>query len=214
MIKRLLENEEYTIKLIASLCGVKEATIKKYVRGADVKEEWLRKGEKNNAGRHAYTDIKHLNVSEENKDHIADIYGEKKINKNTVGVIKKATSEEAFKDIPEEHVKEWVNQIIEQQTKNYENVKEIVYENSLQAKYTIRAHTFMYNLTLTLIKRIEGIFSITNFTANLSPKQKEKLSQGFTNVLLLLNPPLKWSDFPKDEQSRKNIEDDDENVEH
>ncbi|GAE36649.1 ParB/RepB/Spo0J family partition protein [Halalkalibacter akibai] len=209
MINRLLESEKYDTKLIASLCGVTEETIKKYIRGSGVKPEWLKKGEKNNAGRHAYTDILHLNINEVNKDYIADKYGDKQINKNTVGVIKKATNEKAFKDIPNEHVKECVNQIIEQQSKNYETVKEIVCENSLQAKYTKSSHTFMYNLTLVLIKRIERIFSIRNYAANLSVKQKENLSKSLTNLILVLNPPLKWSDFPKNEQSPENLEDDD-----
>ncbi|WP_226036126.1 ParB N-terminal domain-containing protein [Aquibacillus saliphilus] len=125
MINRLLENEKYDTKIIASLCDVKEDTIKKYIRGSDVDPEWLSKGEKNNAGRHAYTEIHHLNISKENKDYIAGKYGDRQINKTAVGVIKKATGEKAFKDIPEEHVKECVNQIIEQQSKNYETVKRL-----------------------------------------------------------------------------------------
>lgn len=94
-------------------------------------------------------------------------------------------------------------------------MKEIVCENSLQAKYTKTNHTFMYNLTLVLIKRIERIFSIRNFTDYLSDKQKEKLSKPLTNLILILNQPLKLSDFPKCQQSLKNLEDDDgENLEH
>lgn len=109
MINRLLENEKYDTKLIASLCGVTEETIKKYVRSSDVKPKWLKKGEGKNAGRHAYTDILYLNIREVNKGYIADKYGDRQINKTAVGVIKKATGEKAFKDIPEEHVKECVN---------------------------------------------------------------------------------------------------------
>ncbi|WP_138420441.1 ParB/RepB/Spo0J family partition protein [Aquibacillus sediminis] len=215
MINRLLENEKYDTKLIASLCGVTEATIKKYVRGSSVKQEWLRKGEKNNAGRHAYTDIQNLNISEVNKDYIADKYGDRKINKTAVGVIKKATSEKAFKDIPEEHVKECVNQIIEHQSKNYETVKEIVSENSLQAKYTKSSHTFMYNLTLVWIKNLERVFSIRNYMDYLSDRQKLKLTKSLKNLILMLNPPLKWSDFPQDKQGYEDLEDEGgENLEH
>jgi ParB-like chromosome segregation protein Spo0J len=112
MINRLLESEEYDARLIASLCNVKEATITKYVRGFDVNPEWLRRGEQTGAGRHAFTEIHNLNVSDETKNYIADRYIDREIPKTTIEVIKKATKEKAFKDIPEENVKECIDEIM------------------------------------------------------------------------------------------------------
>ncbi|MFZ3578051.1 ParB N-terminal domain-containing protein [Virgibacillus sp. DJP39] len=215
MINRLLENENYDARLIASLCDVTEETIKKYIRGSEVNPEWIRRGEQTGAGRHAFTDIHKLNISEETKNYIADKYIDRQINKSTVDIIKKATNENAFKDIPEENTKECIDQIIEQHTKNYETVKEIVSESSLKAGYTKSNHTFMHNLTLVLIKKIERIFRNRYYVDYLSDKQKGKLTKSLRSLILILNPPLKWSDFPKHEQARENLEDEDgERLEH
>ncbi len=73
----------------------------------------------------------------------------------------------------------------------------------------------MHNLTLVWIKSVERVFSIRNYMDYLSDKQKEKLTKSLRNLILMLNPPIKWSDFPKDEQAYENIEDDDsESLEH
>ncbi|MDN4495132.1 ParB N-terminal domain-containing protein [Ureibacillus aquaedulcis] len=64
MINRLLENELYDVKLLASLCNVTEKTIAKYRKGSDVNPDWIRRGRKTGAGRHGFTIIHKLNVSE------------------------------------------------------------------------------------------------------------------------------------------------------
>jgi len=205
MINRLLENEKYDAKLIASLCNVTGGTITKYIRGYDVNPEWLRRGEQTGAGRHAFTDIHKLNISEETKNFIADKYIDRQINKSTVDVIKKATNEKAFKDVPEENLKECIDQIIKQQSKDYENVKEIVSENSLQAGYTKSSHTFMHNLTLNLLARIEKIFNNSHYVNYLSNKQKDQLIKSLRNLLLILNPPIKWSEIAVEDQLQENL---------
>ncbi|KAB7671688.1 ParB/RepB/Spo0J family partition protein [Bacillus sp. B1-b2] len=215
MVSRLLENEKNDAKLIASLCNVTEGTITKYIKGSDVNPDWLRRGEQTGAGRHALTDIHKLKINEETKNYIADQYIDRKINKSTVDVIKKATSEKAFKDVPEEHLKECIDQIIEQYTKNYETVKEVVCESSLRAGYTKSSHTFMHNITLNLLARIEKILNNAYYVNNLSTKQKDKLTNSLHNLLQTINPPIKWSDFPKNEQFNEVIEvEDGESLEH
>ncbi|TYS17721.1 ParB/RepB/Spo0J family partition protein [Rossellomorea vietnamensis] len=215
MINRLLENKNYDARLIASLCDVNEETVNKYIRGSEVNPEWLRRGEKAGAGRHAFTDIHKLNLSEETKNYIADKYIDRQINKSTVDIIKKATNENAFKDIPEEDTKECIDQIIEQHTKNYETVKEFVCESSLRAGYSKSSHTFMHNLTLNLLSRIEKIFNNGYYVNYLSTQQKAKMTKLLQNLLQTLNPPIKWSDFPKNEQAHESIENEDgESLEH
>ncbi|RFU69526.1 chromosome partitioning protein ParB [Peribacillus saganii] len=209
MINRLLENEKYDAKLIASLCDVTEETIKKYIRGSDVNPDWLRRGEQTGAGRHAFTDIHKLNISEETRNYIADKYIDRQINKSTIDIIKKATNENAFKDIADENTKQCIDQIIEQYTKNYETVKEVVNENSLQARYIKSSHTFMHNQTLELIKKIERIFSNPYYVDYLSNKQKYLLTKSLKDLILILNPPIKWADFPKDELVHENLEGED-----
>jgi len=198
MINRLLENEKYDAKLIASLCDVTEETIKKYIRGSAVNQDWLRRGEQTGAGRHAFTDIHKLNISEETKNYIADKYVDRQINKSTVDIIKKATNEIAFKVIPEGYTKHCIDQIIEEHNKNYETVKEIMIESSLKAGYTKSSHTFMHKLTLDLVKKIESILSNHYYLDYLSNRQKALLTKSLRNLILILNPSLKWSDFPKD----------------
>jgi ParB-like chromosome segregation protein Spo0J len=215
MINRLLENEKYDTKLIGSLCNVTEGTITKYIRGSNVNPEWLRRGEQTGAGRHAFTDIHKLNISEETKNYIAEQYIDRKINKTTVEVIKKATKEKAFKDIPEENLKECIDKIIVKQSKIYETVKEIVSENSLQARYTEGSHTFIHNLTLNLFTRIGRIFNNTYYISYLSNKQKDQLTKSLRNLLLILNPPIKWSEFPvKDQLYEKTKDGNGNNLEH
>ncbi|WP_299093871.1 ParB/RepB/Spo0J family partition protein [uncultured Metabacillus sp.] len=207
MINRLLENEKYNVKLIASLCNVTVGTITKYIRSSDINPEWLRRGEQTGAGRHAFTDIHKLNINEETKNYIADKYIARQINKTTVDIIKKAASEKSFKDIPEENLKQCIDQIIEQQNKVYENVKEIVSENSLQAGYTKSSHIFMHNLILSLLTRIEKIFNSSYYVKYLSNKQKDQLITSLRNLLLIINPPIKWSEIPTEDQLHKKPED-------
>lgn len=206
MINRLLENKKYDVKLIASLCDVTEGTIAKYIRGSEVNRKWLERGEKTGAGRHAFTDIHRLNLSEENKNFIADKYIDRKINKSSVDVIKKATNEKGFEDIPEERVKECIDLIIEQQSKNYESVGEIVSETNLQSRYNRSSHTTVHNLNLNLLIRIEKIFKNKNYVDYLSKKQKDKLAKSFQNLILILNPPLKWSEFPSEKRFNERSE--------
>lgn len=183
MIKRLLENEKYDVRLIASLCNVTEATIIKYIRGSDVNPEWLRRGEQTGAGRHGLTDIHNLNVSKEIKNYIADRYINKEVPKSTIEVIKKATKEKAFKNIPEENVKECIDEIIVEHLRNYETMKEIVYENSLKAGYIDSSHTYLFSLTINLLTRVQRIFNNKYFINNLSYKQKAVLNTTIRDLL-------------------------------
>ncbi|ASN04304.1 ParB/RepB/Spo0J family partition protein [Virgibacillus necropolis] len=207
MINRLLETGKYDAKLIASLCNVTERTITKYIRGLDINPDWIRRGEQAGAGRHAFTDIHNLNLTEENKNYIANKYIDRQINKTTVDVLKKATREKAFEEIAEENIKKCIDQVIEKQSKDYETVKEVVNENSLQAGHTKSGHTFMHNLNLNLITRIEKVFKNRYYVNYLSDKQKDQLIKSLRNLILTLKPPIKWSSFPDKDQLRENPED-------
>ncbi|WP_421662699.1 ParB N-terminal domain-containing protein [Lysinibacillus telephonicus] len=205
MINRLLENEKYSVKTIANLCNVKEVTITKYVLGSDVNPEWLRRGELTGAGRHALTDIHNLNVSQETRNYIADKYINREITKTIVEIIKKATNENEFKDIYEEKVKDCINEIILQQSRNYDTVKEIINEHNLQARYTKSSHTSMHNLVLKLLARIEKIFRNNYYIKNLSTNEKDELKKSVRNLDLILNPPITWSEFSIEDQYTKNL---------
>ncbi|WP_040207304.1 hypothetical protein [Neobacillus jeddahensis] len=207
MINHLLKTEKYDVKSIAGLCNVTEKTLNKYIQGLDVNLEWIRRGEKTGAGRHAFTDIHSLNLSEEDKNFIADLYINRNINKAIIDVIKKAAKEEAFEDIPEENIKKCLSQIIDHQLKEYEQVKEILYNNSLQANYNEKAHTFMHNLVLNLLKRIEKSFKNKYYVNYVSIKQRDQLNKLLRSLFILLNPPLKWSEFPKKDKLNRNPED-------
>lgn len=210
MISRLLENDAYEAKLIASLCNVSVGTITKYISGSDVSPEWLRRGEQANVGRHAFTDIHRLDVNEDTKEHIADRYIDKEINKSVVDVIKKSTKEKAFINVPEEKEKECIDEIIVQKSQEYDSIREVVHKNSLEAKYTKYSHTFMHTLNLRLLKKVEKILSINNYLNYLSNGQKVELDKSFRNILLILNPPITWPKFPAGEQFHEKHED--ENV--
>ncbi|MFH7820737.1 ParB/RepB/Spo0J family partition protein [Neobacillus thermocopriae] len=175
MIKRLLENEKYDIPLIASLCNVTEGTIRKYVRGADIDPEWFRIGEENNLGRHTLTEIHNLNINQEVINDIFEKYKEKQINKSTVHAIKKAIKEKAFMDILGDNVKMCMDEIIDHKNKEYEAVRAIVYEYSLQAGYTKESHTFIHRLILSLLSRVEKIFHNKNYVDYLTTKQKKEI---------------------------------------
>lgn len=215
MINRLLENEDYDSKLIANLCNVTERTIIKHIRGADVNPEWLRRREQTGVGKHAFTEIHRMNVSEETKNHIVDRYINREINKTMVEVIKKATNEKSFKDIPEENVVECIDEIILQQSRNYETVKGVLSEKALQAGYSKSTHTFMHNLSLKLLTRIEKIFRNNFYVKYLSEKQKSELTTSIQNLLLILKLPITWSEFPvKNQLYEKPKEENNNNLEH
>lgn len=189
MITRLLENKAYDAKLIASLCHVSAGTISKYIRGCDVNPEWLRRGEQANVGRHTLTDIHKLNVNDNIKNHILDKYIDKEINKSVVDVIKKCTKEEAFTSIPEENTKDFIDEVILQQFQENDAIKEIVHKNSLEAEYTNKSHTFMHNLNLRLLTKVEKTLSNYNYFNYLSNSQKGELSKSVQKIRLILNPP-------------------------
>ncbi|MEC2159748.1 ParB/Srx family N-terminal domain-containing protein [Virgibacillus halodenitrificans] len=215
MINRLLENETYDVRMIAILCNVKEATITKYIHGSDVIPEWLRRGEQTGAGRHAFTDIHNLNISDETKTYIADRYINREFPKTTIEVIKKATKEKAFKDIPEENVKECIDKIIIQQSRNYETVKEIISEDGLQAGYTKISHSYMHTLTLKLLTRVQKFLRNKHYVKHLSNKQKAELTAKVRDLLMILNPPITWSEFPVEDQLyEKRRDEDTNNLEH
>jgi ParB-like chromosome segregation protein Spo0J len=205
MIKRLLENEKYDIPLIASLCNVTEGTIRKYVRGADVDPEWLRIGEENNVGKHTLTEIHNLNINKEAKNYIFDKYKDKQIKKTTVHVIKKATKEKAFMDIPEEYVKKCMDDIIDHKNNEYEAVREIVYENSLQAGYTKESHTFIHRLVLSLLSRVKKIFHNKNYVDYLTTKQKKEIMKLINSLQQIIDQPIKWPKFPVEDKLKKKI---------
>ncbi|MBB5174548.1 ParB/RepB/Spo0J family partition protein [Texcoconibacillus texcoconensis] len=214
MINRLLENNRYDEEVIARLCNVKTETIRRHASGRGVNPDWIRRGEKTGAGRHGFTVIHHLKLNEEHKNDIADEYIARNINKNTVDHIKKATKEEAFQYIPENDRKPCIDQIVERKSTDYDVVKEIVNENSLLAGYSRRSHTFMHNLTLDFITRIEKLFKNNYYVNYLSKDQKEKLTKSFQKLILYLNPPIKWDGFPKDEKYDDQENEDDQNLEH
>ncbi|WP_432357040.1 ParB/RepB/Spo0J family partition protein [Sporosarcina sp. UB5] len=200
MINRLLENEAYDAKLIASLCNVSTETIAKYIRGSDVNPEWLRRGEKANVGRHAFTDIHNLDVNDDTKDHIVDRYIGKEINKSVVDVIKKSTKEKAFTNLPEEKTKECIDEIIEKKSQEYDAIREVVHKNSLEAKYNKYSHTFMHNVNLRSLTKIEKILGNNNYINFLSNEQRMELNNLARKILLRLNPPITWLNFPNDVQ--------------
>src|SRR5699024_5232068 len=193
------------VKLIASYCNVTESTIKKYIRGSDLNPDWLRRGEKTGAGRHGFTVIHNLDVSDEIKSYIADRYIDREIKKNTVDVLKKATNEKLFMEIPEDNVKECIDQIIEKHSKDYETIKEIVVKNSLKAGYLKSSHTYMFNFVLKSLMRIEEVFKNSYFVNHLSDRKKEQLVKSIRNLLSALNPLIKWSDFPTRNRNQKRM---------
>jgi ParB-like chromosome segregation protein Spo0J len=200
MINQLLENEAYDAKLIASLCNVSVGTIAKYIRGSDVNSEWLRRGEQANVGKHAFTDIQKLNVNDDTKNHIADRYIDKEINKSVVDVIKKSTKEKAFTNIPEEKTKACIDEIIVQQSKEFDAIREVVHKNSLEEKYTKYSHTFMHNITLSKLTKVEKNLSNRNYLNYLSSGQRLEINKSVQKILLILNSPITWLNFPNDEQ--------------
>ncbi|AVR00279.1 hypothetical protein OBCHQ24_15110 [Oceanobacillus iheyensis] len=206
MINRLLENDNYNVRFIASLCNVTVATITKYVNGSDVNPEWIRRSEQTGAGRHGLTVIHNLNVSDENKNYIVDKYIGREIPKTIIDIIKKATKEKAFQDIPEEDVTECLEEIIVQQSRNYENVKEVVNEKSLQAGYSKSSHTFVHKLTLKLLTRAESIFRNKYYVQSLSKKQKSELTKKVRSLLMSLDPPLTWTEFPIEKKRYKKVD--------
>jgi ParB-like nuclease domain len=215
MIASLLESKKYDVSTIASLCNVTLATITKYVNGSDVNREWIRRRKQTGAGFHGLTVIHNLNVSDENKNYIVDKYIGREISKTIVDTIKKATKEKAFQDIPEEDVTECLEEIIVQQSRNYENVKEVVNEKSLQAGYSKSSHTFVHKLTLKLLTRVESIFRNKYYVQSLSKKQKSELTKKVRSLLMSLDPPLTWTEFPIEEKLYKKVEEEgNDNLEH
>ncbi|MCG3418228.1 ParB/Srx family N-terminal domain-containing protein [Oceanobacillus jordanicus] len=215
MIASLLESKKYDVSTIANLCNVTLATITKYVNGSEVNPEWLRRRKQTGAGFHALPVIHNLNVNDENKKYIADKYLGREIPKTTVDIIKKATEEKAFQDIPEEDVIECFEEIIVQKSRNYENVKDVVNEKALQAGYTKGSHTFVHNLILSLLTRVERIFKNNYYVQKLSKKQKSELTKKVRSLLMILDPPLTWAEFPIEEKIYKKPEKEDNgNLEH
>lgn len=206
MINRLLENEAYEVKLIANPCNVSTGTIARYIRGSDVDPEWIKKAERANVGRHALTDIHNLNVNEEIKNHIVDRYTNKEITKSIVDIIKKLTKEIAFKSIPEEKVKEWMDDVINQQSQEDDALRGVVHKYSLEAKYTGYSHTFMHNLILKSLTWIGTVTGNNNYLRYLSIEQKRELKKSIRNIQLTLNPPIIWSKFPEEVQEQEKLE--------
>lgn len=206
MVNRLLENERYNINLIASMCNVTEGTITKYIHGSNVNSEWLRRGERNGVGRHAFTDIHNLNVNIKVKNEIAERYINKECSKGTVELIKKATKEKAFGDIPDENIINCIDEIIKLHSKNYEDVKEIVIRYSLQASYNESSHTFLFGLTVKMLTKVIMILSNSNYAKYLTNMQKEELTNCLQEIQKILTPPLNWSEFPKEQQLFEKVE--------
>ncbi|MDN4495131.1 hypothetical protein [Ureibacillus aquaedulcis] len=86
-------------------------------------------------------------------------------------------------------MKECIDEIVLQQSRNFETVKEIVSENSLLAVHTKSSHADMYKLTLKLVAKLEKIFRNNNFVKYLTNKQKGELTKKVESLAIILNPP-------------------------
>ncbi|MCC3359632.1 ParB/RepB/Spo0J family partition protein [Bacillus sp. REN16] len=197
MIFSLLQNG-YDAKTIASYCSVTKATISKYIHGAGVNPDWIRRGEEANVGRHVFTAIHKLDIDIDIKEIIVDQYIKKTITKTTVEAIKKATNEKAFQDIPKEKIQDCIERIMMHQSLNNKVVKEIVNEISLQSVYKKENHLFMYKLSFQSLTKVQTILNLRHFTDYLTEYQKKQLLLAINKLLHTLNPPSKWTEFSED----------------
>ncbi|WP_047983548.1 ParB/RepB/Spo0J family partition protein [Ornithinibacillus californiensis] len=196
MINRLLENEKYHPRLIASLCNVTENTITKYIKGSSVDPDWLRRGEMAGVGRHAFTDIHNLKVNEQIKHYLADKYINREITRNSIDAVKKTTKLAAFDNITDEKIKDCIDEIIFLHSKSVNKIENVVNKYSLKAIYNISSHTFMHYYTMELFDSIEEVLRTRNYFDYLSDYQKDELNEAVRKLQQILNPPINWAKFP------------------
>ncbi len=159
---------------IAEQCSVTPATVDKYLEGLEVNREWLIGGEKTGAGKHGFTVIHKMKyLKGNNKEYIKDIYTDRQINGEDLKKLNKAIKTGPFQQSSTESQKEIIKTISHLKSSD-EEVKEIVYGQSLKEKYSLSAHQFVYRIIIKLLTRVHKYFD-TNFTNNLSTPQKNQL---------------------------------------
>ncbi|MGP4073252.1 ParB/RepB/Spo0J family partition protein [Piscibacillus sp. B03] len=203
MIKDLLRHKDYNSMIISQLCGVSEETINKYLLGSDVNPEWLRRGATTGAGRHGFTVIHHLNVSDDIKGKIAERYINREFPKTTLDVINKITKEKGFNSLSEEYVEACINDIILHQASSYQGAKYIVDEYALKLRFSKSNHASIHDLVFKLLMRIEAFFNNKHYVNHLTNKQRARLIIQLHKLLSKIRPHINWADVHAEELKRR-----------
>ncbi|MGJ9459630.1 ParB N-terminal domain-containing protein [Oceanobacillus sp. CF4.6] len=194
MIKDLKE-QEVEVKEIVRLCNVTPATIKKYLKGSNVDQEWLNECEKAGAGIQGAIDIVKMgHLKGENLDYLKGLYTDRKITGEDVKKINKHTKNATFRNLTAEGQRDSLDEIINSMKDNQKS-NEVIYEKSLKESYTQSVHQYVYHFVDKLLDRLLAIF-IGNFTKHLSVRNRNNLYKKLVLLVERLGMPIKWAEFP------------------